>query len=373
MNPPDICGKKHKSLLLHRIFTLLRNLGSMLGGKYFKKKNASARLNRKRILQCSFFVFPSVGAFGHSRNTPPPFKNLKFHHLFMKGKLAILAFVSLLLFSGCIGMDEVTGSRDYYSEPDYGYSSKGMAAPMAATESGSYGGYDSYDYESNDQMIIKEGSVSINVETGTLEQKQEELSILVTQYNAEVSSIWFNEYTTEKRYAITLKLAPSKFDAFMDDLATLGEIKNIDTSFDDVSEQYTDLQTRINNLQEELARLNELYAQAENVEEILMIEREVTRVQTDLEIYQSRALDLERRSAQSTVTVYLIEEKPELQTDFLLPLEDVVALFLGALSTAILLIVGLAGFIIPLAILFVVLRAIYRALHKNKKQKATKK
>ncbi len=285
----------------------------------------------------------------------------------MKGKLAILAFVSLIMFFGCIGMDEVTGSRNHYAEPEYAYSSKGMPAPMAAMESGPYGGYDSYDYEYDEQMVIKEGSISINVETGTLEQKEEELSALIDEYNAEVSSIWFNEYSTEKRYAITLKLAPSKFDAFMDSLDALGEIKNIDTSFDDVTEQYTDLQTRINNLQEELARLNELYAEARNVEEILMIEREVTRVQTELEIYQGRAMDLERRSAKSTVTVYLIEEKPELQTEFLLPLEEVVALFLGALSTAILLIVGLAGFIIPLAIVFIIFYAIYRALKKKKR------
>ncbi len=281
----------------------------------------------------------------------------------MNAKLAVLTFVSLFMFFGCIGMDEVTGG---YAEPDYGYSTKAMGVPMMAEEA--YGGYDSYDYEYNNQMIIKEGSLSVKVETGTLEEKKDQLSSILDEYNAELSYIRFNEYTTEKRYAVTVKIAPTKFDSFMDSVSTLGEVTNIDTSFEDVAEQYTDLQTRINNLQEELTRLNALYEEADNVEEVLMIEREVTRVQTELEIYQGRALDLERRSAKSTVTVYLIEEKPALETDLIMPLEEILNLFFGSLSFAIILLVGLAGFLIPLILVFLVLRAIYRAVTKKKKK-----
>jgi len=284
----------------------------------------------------------------------------------MNAKLAILAFVSLFMFFGCIGMDEVTGR---YAESDYGYSTKsvGAPAPMMADEA-YYGGYDSYDYDyANEQMVIKQGSVSVSVETGTLEQKKDELSTIIDDYNAELTYITFNEYTTEKRYSVTVKIAPSKFDSFMESIATLGQIKSIDSSVEDVTEQYTDIQTRISNLQEELTRLNELYDEARNVEEILMIEREVTRVQTSLEIYQRQSLDLERRSAQSTITVYLVEEKPEFETDFVMPLEEMLALFLGAMVAAIMLVAGAAGFLLPLAILFLVLRAIYLALRKKKK------
>ncbi|MCP4646281.1 MAG: DUF4349 domain-containing protein [bacterium] len=285
----------------------------------------------------------------------------------MNAKLAILAFVSLFMFFGCIGMDEVTGG---YAEPDYGYSTKAMGAPAPTmAEEAYYGGYDSYDQDyANEQMMIKQGSVSVKVETGMLDEKKDQLSTIIDDYNAELTYITFNEYTTEKRYSVTIKIAPSKFDSFMDSISTLGEIKSIDSSVEDVTEQYTDLQTRISNLQEELTRLNELYDEARNVEEVLMIEREVTRVQTSLEIHQRQALDLERRSAQSTITVYLVEEKPEFETDFVMPLEEMLALFLGAMVAAIMLLAGAAGFLLPLAILFLVLRAIYRAVTKKKKK-----
>lgn len=281
----------------------------------------------------------------------------------MDAKLAILAFVSLFMFFGCIGMDEVTGGRAAY-EGDY--ATKASYAPAVAEPAyyDSAGGYDNY---ATEQMVIKEGSLSVKVETGTLEEKKDALSTLINDYKADLTYIRFNEYTTEKRYALTVKIAPSKFDSFMEEVSLLGEVKSIDSSVEDVTEQYVDIQTRITNLEKELARLNALYDEADNVEEILMIEREVTRVQTSLEIYQRQALDLERRSAQSTITVYLIEEKPEFETNFVIPLEEMLALFLGAMVAAIMLIAGAAGFLLPLAILFLVARAIYLAVRKKKK------
>jgi hypothetical protein len=284
----------------------------------------------------------------------------------MKARFMLLAFVALSLFFGCTALDEVTGGGSY-SNADYGYSAKAVAAPMVAMESAP--AYDSYgeDYAYDEQMVVKQGSVSIDVETGTLEQRKDELSALADQYSAEVSYVWFNEYETEKRYGMTLKIAPSKFDSFMDSLSALGEVRSIDTSLEDVTEQYTDLQTRISNLEEELDRLNALYSEADNVEDVLMIEREVTRVQTDLEIYQGRALDLERRSAKSTVTVYLIEKKPALETDLLLPLGEILNLFFGALSFGIMLVVGIVGFLIPLLVVFFVLRTVHRAFRGRKR------
>lgn len=281
----------------------------------------------------------------------------------MDTKLAILAFVSLFMFFGCIGMDEAIGGRAAY-EGDY--ATKASYAPAVAEPAyyNSAGGYDNY---ATEQMVIKEGSLSVKVETGTLEEKKDALSTLINDYKADLTYIRFNEYTTEKRYALTVKIAPSKFDSFMEEVSLLGEVKSIDSSVEDVTEQYVDIQTRITNLEKELARLNALYDEADNVEEILMIEREVTRVQTSLEIYQRQALDLERRSAQSTITVYLIEEKPEFETNFVMPLEEMLALFLGAMVAAIMLIAGAAGFLLPLAILFLVARAIYSAVRKKKK------
>lgn len=283
----------------------------------------------------------------------------------MKVKVTMLAFVALFMFFGCIGMDEVTGGYTESGTGGTGYSTKAMPAPMVAEEA-YYGTSNSYDYdEQMAQMVVKEGHISIDVESGTLEQKKEELNSLIDDYNAEVSYVVFNEYETEKQHAVTVKVDPDDFEGFLESVSSLGEVTSIDTSMEDVTEQYTDIQTRIENLEEELARLNALYNEAEDVEEILMIEKEVTRVQTELELYQGRALDLERRSAESTVTVYLVEQKPAIETDLIMPLEEILNLFLGSLSFAIMLMVGLAGFLIPIALVFFGLRAVYNALKRK--------
>lgn len=280
----------------------------------------------------------------------------------MKLNYTVLVLASLLLFSGCLGLDGDAGVASYDGSHDYGEEAvyDSYAAPSATA------GLSMQGASSSKGMVIKQGSISVNVEPGTLEGKKDELSLIMEQYDAELYSIYFDEYSYQKRYAITVKIPPSKFDGFLDSVSALGEITSMDTTLEDVTEQYTDIQTRIENLEEELARLNELYAQAQEIEDILLIEKEVTRVQTELEFYQTEAQDLERRSSKSTVTVYLIEEEPAIEKDFMMPLGEILNLFLGALSFGIMVVVGLVGFVLPIAAVAWVLRKAYRAITKKK-------
>ncbi len=272
-----------------------------------------------------------------------------------------LMLMSLLLFSGCIGGDgELWGESGYDTSEGYDADYASYSAPMMAGEAMVDYGSPSASSSSKAQMVIREGSIQLEVPEGTLEEKKDELSSLVSQYRGEITYVSFQEYSYGKTYSMTLKISPNNFDSFTGSLSNLGEIKSMDTTLEDVTDEYTDIQTRIANLQEELARLNELYVMAEDVEEILLIEREVTRVQTELEIYQFRAENLEKRSAKSTITVYLTESKPAVETGLIMPLGEILNLFFGALSFGIIVIVGIAGFLIPIGVAAYILRAAYR-------------
>lgn len=279
----------------------------------------------------------------------------------MKAKLALLALVFAFLFFGCTAL-EGSGTTPIYRE---GYSESSAGVAYAPSADYAYeGGYST----GTQNMVIKEGSVRVQVEQGTLEEKKSRLSDLIRENGATTSYVGYNEYTTETQYWVTIKISPNKFDSFTESLKELGEIKQIDTSLEDVSEQYADINTRISNLQKELDRLNGLYDKAEKVEEILSIEREVTRVQTQLEIYQQQKLDLERRSAKSTITVTLVEEKPAVEKDLFVPLEELGAIFFGAMGAAIMIIAGALGFIIPGLIILAVLYVLYKAFFGKKKK-----
>jgi hypothetical protein len=270
--------------------------------------------------------------------------------------------VFAFLFFGCTAL-EVSGTSSYYGG-DKGVTSYPEMAPSAGAD---YAYEESYS-TGTQNMVIKEGSVRVKVEEGTLEDKKARLTDLIRENGATTSYVGYNEYDTETQYWVTIKIAPNKFDSFTESLKELGEIKQIDTFLEDVTEQYADINTRISNLQKELDRLNALYSKAEKIDEILSIEREVTRVQTQLEIYQQEKLDLERRSAKSTITVTLIEEKPPMEKDLFVPLEQLGAIFFGAMGAAIMIIAGALGFIIPGLIVLAVLYLIYKAFFAKKKK-----
>ncbi len=255
----------------------------------------------------------------------------------MEWKNILLVFALLILFAGCIsGGDLLQGGSG-----SSGVVSPGVPAP--SFEGGASTGTDN-------RVVIQTGSLALKVPQGTLEGNVASVKGFVSDVRGTYSGISYYETDTDKSYYITVKVPPSKFDDFLTKLKTIGEIKSMDTSLEDVTEQYTDINTRITNLETELARLNSLYNRTDNISDILSIEREVTRVQTDLDMYKQQKLDLERRSAMSTISVRVYEEKPAIQTGFFLPLEQLLAVFLGALSFGIMLLAGAIGFFIPVAI-----------------------
>lgn len=279
----------------------------------------------------------------------------------MEWKNIIPAFVALLLLFGCMGVEE-TSIFPKSSGAGYGYETASYA-PAPAMD---YGGtYDSYAEEN--RMVIQEGSLSLKVPEGTLEEKLAAVKGYVSEARGTYTGLSYYEYDTTKNYYLTVRVPPAKFDEFVSKLRTIGEIKSIDTSLEDVTEQYTDINTRISNLEAELARLNDLYDMAEDVEDVLAIEREVTRVQTQLEMYQTQKLELERRSSMSTITVRIYEDKPAVQTGLLLPLEQLLGVFFGTLSFAILLLVGGLGFFLPVAIIVFILWSVWKHLKRKKK------
>lgn len=273
----------------------------------------------------------------------------------MELKNILAVFALLLLFAGCIGSEEVfqkgSGASGYY---------QGAPAPSYPEA-----GYDSY-YGGENRMVIQTGSLSLRVPEGTLEEKAASVKGFVSEVRGTYSGISYYETDMDKSYYITVKVPPSRFDEFVNKLKTIGEIKSMDTSLEDVTEQYTDLNTRINNLETELSRLNSLYNRTDNISDILAIEREVTRVQTELDLYKQQKLDLERRSAMSTISVRVYEEKPAVHTGLLLPLEQLLAVFLGSLSFGIMLLAGGIGFLLPILLAAWIIWRAWKAIRGKK-------
>lgn len=104
---------------------------------------------------------------------------------------------------------------------------------------------------------------------------------------------------------LVLGVPNDKLDAVLGQLSQIGEVTHRSTQSDDVTDTYVDTRARVATMQAGVDRLRALIAQATNLGQIVSLESELTRRQADLDGLRARLTELERRTAQSQVTVTL--------------------------------------------------------------------
>ncbi|NYZ74091.1 DUF4349 domain-containing protein [Candidatus Micrarchaeota archaeon] len=273
----------------------------------------------------------------------------------MLRNIAVLGFLVALLAFGCLGMEQ---------------SSSNTGDSRALTDASYAPSVPSYDAGgvSESQYVTKEGSITLKVAEGTLESKFTEMKDKLSAQGADMSDITYNEYSDRKQYTLTVKVAPAKFESISAMLQQLGEVKDMSVQLEDVTQQYTDLDTRIKNRQIELDRLYELYNQSSKVSDLLDVEREITRVETDLEILKQEKQYLVSKVERSTITITVYEDKPATQ-QLTLSLEGLGQMFFAAMAAAVTLVVLAVGFLLPFAIVVGILWLVYKAFRGDKKAK----
>jgi hypothetical protein len=181
----------------------------------------------------------------------------------------------------------------------------------------------SYDGE---RLVIR--NVSIRVEVDDLEASVDEVRTatdaaggIVEMLNVSTndSPVYREDYYDEYgQYGdgaplsgyITVRIPAENLDAFNEQVANLGKVLREDARQDDVTQQYVDMNARLENLQAREARLRELYDRAETIEDTLDVDRELSAVRGEIESMQAQILYLERQAAMATVTIELVEPTP---------------------------------------------------------------
>ncbi len=111
---------------------------------------------------------------------------------------------------------------------------------------------------------------------------------------------------------ITVRVPSADFDYAMSVLRSMAvEVTSETTSAQDVTEEYVDLEATLRNLEATEAQLLKLMEKAVKVEDILDVQRELSRVQQDIERTKGRMQYLERTSAMSLIQVTLEQSKLE--------------------------------------------------------------
>jgi len=165
-------------------------------------------------------------------------------------------------------------------------------------------------YITTDRMIIRTANMQLVVDDvrNTID-KITELSQNLEGYVVNSSSWKEGERVVGQ---ITVRVPSSDFNYVMGILRSMAvEVTSETTSAQDVTEEYVDLEATLRNLEATEAQLLKLMEKAVQVEDILDVQRELSRVQQDIERTKGRMQYLERTSAMSLIQVLLEQSKLE--------------------------------------------------------------
>ena len=159
-----------------------------------------------------------------------------------------------------------------------------------------------------DKKIIKNGRMGIEV--SNLTESKEKVNVLVIKYKGYYSSESFHNDDYSSNYQLNIRIPAEIFDEFIQNIESgTGEIlyKNINTQ--DVTEEFIDLETRLNNKKNYLKRYNELLDKANNITDIVEIEEKIRKIEEEIESTTGRLQYLDNQVNYSTLDLSLQKKK----------------------------------------------------------------
>ena len=164
-----------------------------------------------------------------------------------------------------------------------------------------------------DRMIIRTATLQLKVkDVADSLDKVRSLAGTHGGYIASSDSHIEGEYTVA---TLTLQVPAAQFDDAMNELRKVG-VKAIgeNVSSSDVTEEYTDLQSQLRNLQATEQRIQALMSKAERIEDILTLDRELRQIQSEIERIMGRTNYLSKRAEMSSITVTLYPDIAPVET-----------------------------------------------------------
>ena len=282
-----------------------------------------------------------------------------------KHVIAISLLAAILISAGCAAN---TSTRS--ATPSVPMAVPAPAAPAFMAQSNSDHSV-SLDADSgsgqtaDDRKIVRTGS--LNLEVADIGKSLDEIAAIASQYNGYVVSSNQRGDDDSPSGSISIRVPADKFNDALQKLKTLAtKVTYENTNSQDVTEQYMDLTAQLKNYEATEAQYLELLKKADNVTDILEVQKELSNVRGNIERTKGRIQYIERTSDMSLVEVNLQKSKPIGQSTW-----DVGGIFKSAVDGLIVFAKVLLGILIwvlvfsPLWIIILVI--IFVVIKKRKK------
>lgn len=106
---------------------------------------------------------------------------------------------------------------------------------------------------------------------------------------------------------LQIRVPQEQYQALLAYVSQLGEVTSSEESVSNITQQYTETQIRAESLKTQIARLQELMGQAENIEDIIALESQLSSVTSELEYFETQLKQMDQQVAYSTVSVTVTE------------------------------------------------------------------
>jgi len=160
-----------------------------------------------------------------------------------------------------------------------------------------------------EQKIIR--SAEIRIKVGDVEDAAKDAREIVEAMGGMVTDTSsYEDDAGNKAMRVTLKVPSDKLDEALGKLSELGEVRAEDIRAEDVTEQYVDLEARLNNAKRLEKRMMALLEDKDaKLEDIIKVEKELGRVREQIESMEARKRYYDSRVSMSTVEVVFYEPR----------------------------------------------------------------
>lgn len=249
--------------------------------------------------------------------------------------LAALSLAGVLALTGCGAGQDTAGSasadKAAVGAPEGAAQGKPGAAaaapPAAAGTSGS-------DAAKNGQQPAAVRPHVIRTATLALETADAQKALAAARTAAEGAGGYVGNESTKRgedgrmTSTLTLRVPGDRFDAVLGAMEGSGKLLNRKVEAQDVTEKVADVDSRVKSQQASVARVREMMDKASALSDVVMLESELSRRQSDLESLLAQQTALKDQTSMGTITMEVSEPAPKAAEK---P-KDEEPTFLGALS-----------------------------------------
>ena len=217
----------------------------------------------------------------------------------MKGLILTLILPVLLLSISC-SQESATVSEIGRTEIAMDYAAPAMSR-IAVEPQGDN------PFPGNEETRIQLNA-SLSLKVKNLDQDVKRIQNMVSHYSARVTNS--NSGRAELPYVnMTILVPRSSFNDLLTDIKQIGEsVTNENIQSTDVTEQFIDIEAKLNVMKKTEDRFIELMSDTHSIEEIIQVEKELMRIRGDIDSLEGRINYLSKTTENSIIDLHMTQE-----------------------------------------------------------------